>query len=251
MARLYANENFPFPVVLALRNLGHDVLTVCETGKADQAWPDEDVLEYATQDDRALLTFNRKHFVRLQETQTHAGIIAGTFDPYFVSLAQRIDELVREHTNLAGQLFRVNRPSECLSGNYCFPDFARIVAGSSRLQVGDFAAKVRQGGFATAVETKYFPFSAAAKATRDCVGSLERPGRASGGCFATHANRSNTLGVLCCGLDQDRHLGVHPGRSDAALDLAVEVANEDVATRAEEESSGHDIRCRVQSGRWE
>ena len=27
IARLYANENFPLPVVFALRELGHDVLT--------------------------------------------------------------------------------------------------------------------------------------------------------------------------------------------------------------------------------
>ena len=63
MARLYANENFPLPVVLALRDLGHDVLTVSETGKAEQAWPDEDVLEYAIQDDRALLTFGSSGIV--------------------------------------------------------------------------------------------------------------------------------------------------------------------------------------------
>jgi len=28
MARLYANENFPLPVVMELRRVGHDVLTV-------------------------------------------------------------------------------------------------------------------------------------------------------------------------------------------------------------------------------
>jgi hypothetical protein len=43
MARLYANENFPLPVVEKLRAAGHDVVTVAETGKAEQAWPDEDV----------------------------------------------------------------------------------------------------------------------------------------------------------------------------------------------------------------
>ncbi|MCA9995003.1 MAG: DUF5615 family PIN-like protein [Anaerolineales bacterium] len=30
MARLYANENFPFPVVVQLRQLGHDALTIQE-----------------------------------------------------------------------------------------------------------------------------------------------------------------------------------------------------------------------------
>lgn len=40
MARLYANENFPFLVVAELRRLGHDVVTVRETGKANRATPD-------------------------------------------------------------------------------------------------------------------------------------------------------------------------------------------------------------------
>ena len=48
MAKLYANENFPQPVVERLRVLGHDVVTVIETGKAGIAWPDADVLRYAT-----------------------------------------------------------------------------------------------------------------------------------------------------------------------------------------------------------
>jgi uncharacterized protein YukJ len=41
MARLYSNENFPLPVVEKLRELGHDVLTIQESGKADQALPDK------------------------------------------------------------------------------------------------------------------------------------------------------------------------------------------------------------------
>jgi hypothetical protein len=64
MARLYANENFPLPVVAALRQAGHDVITVAETGKAEQAWPDDDVIEFAAHDERALLTLDRKHFIR-------------------------------------------------------------------------------------------------------------------------------------------------------------------------------------------
>ena len=32
MARLYANENFPQPVVETLRRLGHDILTTHDTG---------------------------------------------------------------------------------------------------------------------------------------------------------------------------------------------------------------------------
>ena len=40
MARLYADENFPFPAVEELRRLGHDVLTSHEGGQAGQAVPD-------------------------------------------------------------------------------------------------------------------------------------------------------------------------------------------------------------------
>jgi hypothetical protein len=112
MARLYANENFPYPVVEVLRQLGHDVVTVSETGKAEQAWPDEDVLEFAAQDDRTLLTLNRKHFVRLhQENADHAGIIACTFDPHFSAQAGRIDEALRSAGDIRGKLIRVNRPA--------------------------------------------------------------------------------------------------------------------------------------------
>lgn len=112
MARLYANENFPLPVVEALRRAGHDVVTVAETGKAEQAWPDEDVLEFAFQDDRALLTLNRKHFLRLHgERPDHAGMVVCTFDPDFDRHAKRIHEAIATEADLRGQLIRVNRPA--------------------------------------------------------------------------------------------------------------------------------------------
>jgi hypothetical protein len=110
VARLYSNENFPLPVVLELRRLGHDVLTVLEAGKADQAIPDEEVLALATQHNRAVLTLNRRHFVRLHGAQPeHAGIIVCTYDADFVSQARRIHRQLGATENLAGQLLRVNR----------------------------------------------------------------------------------------------------------------------------------------------
>ncbi len=48
MARLLADENFPFPVVLELRRLGHDVLTMHEAGLANQCMADDAVLLYAS-----------------------------------------------------------------------------------------------------------------------------------------------------------------------------------------------------------
>ena len=48
MARLYSNENFPLPVVEALRRRGHDVLTTLEAGQANRGIPDDEVLRFAT-----------------------------------------------------------------------------------------------------------------------------------------------------------------------------------------------------------
>jgi hypothetical protein len=112
VARLYANENFPLPVVTELRRLGHDVLTVHETGKAGQRLPDEEVLTLATADSRSVLTINRRHFIRLHSDKpSHQGIIVCTFDPGFSGQAARIHAALVATPQLAGQLIRINRPS--------------------------------------------------------------------------------------------------------------------------------------------
>jgi hypothetical protein len=110
MGRLYSNENFRLPVVEKLRALGHDVLTVRESGKADQAIPDKDVLLFAKQEKRALLTLNRRHFIKLHsQDPDHSGIIVCKFDPNFEAQADRIHAAMSGFGSLAGQLVRVNR----------------------------------------------------------------------------------------------------------------------------------------------
>ena len=112
MARLYSNENFPLPVVVGLRGLGHDVLTTAQAGKSGLAIPDEAVLEFASAERRAVLTLNRKHFIRLHALRpNHGGIVVCTFDPDFAGQVGRIDEALRGVTGLTGLLIRVNRPS--------------------------------------------------------------------------------------------------------------------------------------------
>jgi hypothetical protein len=99
-------------VVQALRRLGHDVLTVSESGHADQAMPDEAVLEFARATARILVTFNRKHFIRWhQQRPDHAGIIVCTFDPDFSALAHRIHTVLSTGDEMQGYLIRINRPS--------------------------------------------------------------------------------------------------------------------------------------------
>lgn len=111
MARLYADENFPLPVVVELRNLGHDVLTADEAGQAGQSIPDSAVLGFATAQGRAVLTLNRRHFIGLHSTSpAHAGITVCTFDTDSAGQAVRIDAAVRPLPSLAGRLLRVNRP---------------------------------------------------------------------------------------------------------------------------------------------
>jgi len=111
MARLYSNENFPIPVVEELRRLGHDVLTIQETGKANQEYPDDGVLNLAIAANRAVLTVNRKDFRKLhREVPDHKGIIICTADNDFVGQAQRIHDTIEGYENMDGELIRVNRP---------------------------------------------------------------------------------------------------------------------------------------------
>lgn len=110
MARLYANENFPLPTVVEMRRLGHDVLTTPETGQAGLAVSDAEVLAQATAQGRAVLTFNRRHFIRLHdESPQHAGIVVCIFDVDFAGLARRIDAAILAVPAMEGQLLRVNR----------------------------------------------------------------------------------------------------------------------------------------------
>ena len=113
MAQLYSNENFPLPAVVELRRLGHDVLTVLEAGKAEQAIQDDAVLAFAIEQGRAILTINRKHFIALHRSEpNHAGIIVCTFDADFIGQAERIDAVLKEYSDINGQLIRVNRPPQ-------------------------------------------------------------------------------------------------------------------------------------------
>jgi hypothetical protein len=112
MARLYADEDFPFPVVERLRQLGHDVVTTFDAGQANQRISDADQLAYATGLGRAILTRNRRHFLRLhQSSAQHAGIVSITDDPDLDGQANRIDVALAAYATLAGEHVRVNRPN--------------------------------------------------------------------------------------------------------------------------------------------
>lgn len=111
MHRLYANENYPLNGVERLRVLGHDVLTAQEAGNAGQRIPDEEVLRYAKEHGRAVVTLNRRDFVMLHEaSDDHLGIIVCTQDLDFEAQAGRIHDSIAGIVDLARQLIKVNRP---------------------------------------------------------------------------------------------------------------------------------------------
>jgi|SRR5579864_407791 len=108
MARLYSNENFRLTVVEKLRGLGHSVVTSQQKGKANRRISDDQVLAYATQQGRAVLTLNRKDFIKLHNANpNHAGIVVYKDDRDSKALAQRIDAALRAYSDLHGQLVEV------------------------------------------------------------------------------------------------------------------------------------------------
>lgn len=111
MARLMADEDFPFPCVVELRALGHDVITSSEAGLKDLSTPDDQVLDAAIASGRAVLTHNRRHFMRLHlDTPAHAGIIVCTVDHDFIALASRIHAALQGVADLSGKLIRLYKP---------------------------------------------------------------------------------------------------------------------------------------------
>jgi predicted nuclease of predicted toxin-antitoxin system len=112
MAQLYADEQFPREVSDRLRSLGHDVFTVQEAGNANLGIPDEAVLAFAIQDNRAVVTLNRQDFIKLHRGNSeHCGIIVCTNDPDRSRLATRIDAAIAHEETLLGKLIRVVRPA--------------------------------------------------------------------------------------------------------------------------------------------
>lgn len=111
MARLYADENFPLPIVKLLRIFGHDVLTTEETGNSGLGIPDEDVLAFAIADERAILTRNWDDFRILHRFHPdHFGIIICKEDLNTERQAALINEAISIVDSLHNKLIRVIRP---------------------------------------------------------------------------------------------------------------------------------------------
>ncbi len=111
MIRLYADEQFPFPVVQRLRQLGYDILTAQESGQANQKIPDDQVLSFATANQRAVITQNRRDFIRLhQQGPTHAGIVVCSKNLDWEAFAAAIHQGLADRETVTGELIRITKP---------------------------------------------------------------------------------------------------------------------------------------------
>lgn len=118
MLRLYADENFELPVIEILRRKGYDILTAKDAGNAGLGIPDEAVLAFAIQENRAVITLNRGDFIKLHKyDSTHCGIVVCTSTKRRddrENFANRIDLALGNRESLQGELIRINLPSQQL-----------------------------------------------------------------------------------------------------------------------------------------
>ncbi len=111
MIRLYADEQFPLPVVERLRSKGYDILTVKDAGNANQRIPDDLVLAFATSQERAVITQNRRDFIWLHnQGVNHSGIVVCSKNLDWDGFTSEIDLVLSDRESIAGELVRINRP---------------------------------------------------------------------------------------------------------------------------------------------
>ena len=109
---LYIDENIHQRIAQALRELGYDVLTLKEDGKANQRYPDESVLQRAASLGRVVVTHDRRDFRRLHNRGEipHRGIVLCTQDRDPVRLARRIHAELSNKETMDGEVVNVYRP---------------------------------------------------------------------------------------------------------------------------------------------
>lgn len=78
--RLFTDEHIFLDLAVALRLQGYDVISCQEAGRANQRISDHEQLIFATQQRRAVITYNARDFLRLDKRwklsgQRHAGIV--------------------------------------------------------------------------------------------------------------------------------------------------------------------------------
>jgi hypothetical protein len=122
LARFYSNENFAIDIVQILRDYGHDILTSYDADQANQSIPDPEVLIFATNQNRVLITFNRDDFIELHRSGiNHSGIIICKDDRDYLGQAKFIDDFLQSQTvELSDRLIRIQKQNQPKSSTPVF-----------------------------------------------------------------------------------------------------------------------------------
>jgi predicted nuclease of predicted toxin-antitoxin system len=95
-----------------LRALEYDILTVQDAGKAEQKIPDPEVLQYAISLNRAVITMNRRDFIRLHaQIPQHKGIVICKSSTNWEKIAQAIHKHLIQSDSIEGQPIGIKLPS--------------------------------------------------------------------------------------------------------------------------------------------
>lgn len=113
ITKFYADENFPLNFVKEIRGLGYDVLTSAEAGQSNQSISDENVLNFAQQEERVVITLNREDFITLhKQGKEHSGIIICKEDQETQQQTILIHELLLNNPFLKGRLIRIRKQNQ-------------------------------------------------------------------------------------------------------------------------------------------
>jgi predicted nuclease of predicted toxin-antitoxin system len=117
----YSNENFALDMVKMLRKLGHTVITSYDAGQANQSIPDYEVLNYATINNLAVITFNRDDFIELHNNNTqHSGIIICKTDRDYQGQIDFLHEYLQNQNSLINRLIRIKKQQKKGSNQQIF-----------------------------------------------------------------------------------------------------------------------------------
>jgi predicted nuclease of predicted toxin-antitoxin system len=106
----YSNENFALDMVKILRKLGHTVITSYDAGQANQAISDNEVLNYATQNNLAVITFNRDDFIELHnQSIKHSGIVICKTDRDYQGQINFLHDYLQTQNSLPNRLIRIKK----------------------------------------------------------------------------------------------------------------------------------------------
>lgn len=106
----YSNENFDMDMVKILRELGHTVITSYEAGQANKKIPDDKVLNYGTEQELAVITFNRDDFIELHKSGVHhSGIIICKTDRDYQKQIEFLHNYLQTQESLIDRLIRIKK----------------------------------------------------------------------------------------------------------------------------------------------